>query len=184
MIVVDEAGCVLLVRIDDPRDTNPPIWVTPGGAVEPGEELASAASRELYEETGLAVDPDRLGAPVAVCRGEWIHRGVPLYSIDWFFAWRSARFEPTHDGLTELERDVHDTWHWWSCQDRGDDRDRPTDRSRGPGAADRARPPPGRARRAPLARALTAGVRRRFSPSRAAGRRPGDRRGRVGRPVP
>lgn len=117
VIVVDEAGCVLLVRIDDPRDTNPPIWVTPGGAVEPGEELASAASRELYEETGLAVDPDRLGAPVAVCRGEWIHRGVPLYSIDWFFAWRSARFEPTHDGLTELERDVHDTWHWWSCQE-------------------------------------------------------------------
>ena len=52
-----------------------------------------------------------------MCRGEWIHRGVPLYSIDWFFAWRSARFEPTHDGLTELEREVHNTWHWWSCHE-------------------------------------------------------------------
>ena len=89
VVVVDEHGCVLLFRIDDPQDTKPPVWITPGGGVEPGEEPVATAARELHEETGLLLDPGDLGEPVAVCRGAWTFRGTPLYSEDWFFAVRT-----------------------------------------------------------------------------------------------
>ncbi len=35
-------------------------WFLPGGHVEPGERPAEAASRELAEETGIAVAPGQL----------------------------------------------------------------------------------------------------------------------------
>jgi 8-oxo-dGTP pyrophosphatase MutT (NUDIX family) len=112
-IAVDPDGCVLLFRIEDPLDTNPSIWITPGGGVEPGESPAEAAVRELLEETGLSVDIASVGDPVAVTRGEWTFRGQALYSVDWFFAWWGARFEPSTTGWSALEHELHADWRWW-----------------------------------------------------------------------
>lgn len=47
----DEARRLLLVRHHEGND-----WTTPGGMVEPGESPADAAVREMWEETGLAVE--------------------------------------------------------------------------------------------------------------------------------
>jgi 8-oxo-dGTP diphosphatase len=50
-IVVDDEGCLLLVR-----RRNPPAqgqWSIPGGRLEPGETSESGALRELLEETGV-----------------------------------------------------------------------------------------------------------------------------------
>lgn len=118
LVVVDETGHVLLFRIVDPRDpTKPPCWITPGGAIEPGESRVDAAARELREETGVAVDPADLGRPIAVCEGDWVFRGTPLHSTDWYFGLRTARFEPSDDGLDEVEQELHVAFRWWHPDD-------------------------------------------------------------------
>ena len=53
--VRDAAGRILLERR---RDNG--LWGLPGGRVEPGESVAQAAVREVWEETGLAVRVARL----------------------------------------------------------------------------------------------------------------------------
>lgn len=64
VLLLDPHGCVLLFHVDGP-DAFDTIWLTPGGALQVAEEPAAAALRELREETGLRVDSDRLGGPVA-----------------------------------------------------------------------------------------------------------------------
>jgi len=54
-IVQDDRGRVLLIRRGDGRG-----WSLPGGMMEPGERIAEAAVREVWEETGLEVEPVRL----------------------------------------------------------------------------------------------------------------------------
>jgi 8-oxo-dGTP diphosphatase len=54
-IIVDDAGRVLLHRAkDDGR------WYIIGGAMDPGEEPADALVREVREEVGIDVEPQRI----------------------------------------------------------------------------------------------------------------------------
>jgi 8-oxo-dGTP diphosphatase len=56
-IALFRGDCVLLVERSKPLRAG--MWSLPGGHIEPGEEAAVAALRELFEETGL----------VATCAG-------------------------------------------------------------------------------------------------------------------
>jgi 8-oxo-dGTP pyrophosphatase MutT (NUDIX family) len=51
-LVFDGRGRVLLVR-----HSNRGVWVAPGGAVDPDEAPQDAVVREVWEETGLRVEP-------------------------------------------------------------------------------------------------------------------------------
>ena len=74
-------------------------WEFPGGKVEPGEKPATAAGRELREETGL-VAPDL--EPLLVLVHEYPERSVRLH----VFLAREPRGDVSIDGARE--------WAWKS----------------------------------------------------------------------
>jgi 8-oxo-dGTP pyrophosphatase MutT (NUDIX family) len=53
VVLLDEAGEVLLLHTRDPEPPHQEWLLPPGGGIEVGEEPAAAARRELLEETGL-----------------------------------------------------------------------------------------------------------------------------------
>jgi len=55
VMVLDADRRLLLVR-----DAGTGLWATPGGAVDPDEDPADAAVREMWEETGLVVELTRV----------------------------------------------------------------------------------------------------------------------------
>lgn len=59
-VVINPEGYLLLHRRSDNG-----MWWLPGGALEPGEEPADAVVREVYEETGVKVIPERLSCILA-----------------------------------------------------------------------------------------------------------------------
>jgi 8-oxo-dGTP pyrophosphatase MutT (NUDIX family) len=56
-VVLDDQGRVLLGRRSDTGT-----WALPGGVVDPAEQPADAAVREVFEETGVIAVPERLFA--------------------------------------------------------------------------------------------------------------------------
>jgi 8-oxo-dGTP diphosphatase len=54
-VVQNKEGQILLQRRSDTG-----AWELPGGALDPGEEPAEAVIREVLEETGIRVIPDRI----------------------------------------------------------------------------------------------------------------------------
>lgn len=58
LAVVVREKHVLLVKRNNPPDAG--MWGFPGGKTEIGETSFAAAQRELYEETGIVADPERI----------------------------------------------------------------------------------------------------------------------------
>jgi ADP-ribose pyrophosphatase len=87
--------------------TTPPLhdgglWELPAGLIEPGEDAAEAAARELAEELGFQADPRAM-----VQLGEWTFPSAGVIAERHVFYWvevdPSARTPPTEDG-SALER--------------------------------------------------------------------------------
>jgi len=115
-IIANDRGQVVLVR----RAIEPGhgLWVFPGGYVDKGEKVTSAAIREAMEEAGLEIRIDRLlnvysyaGRPLVVIVYAATAIGTELSHDDeclearWFaldeIPWDKLAFDSTREGLRE-----------------------------------------------------------------------------------
>jgi len=106
VVLLDQHGCVLLFCGSDPAKdgTARRWWFTVGGEAYDTEPLQSAAARELAEETGLTVDPDAMIGPLWRRDAVIDFNGSVTRSLEFYFVYRTQRFEPDTAGRTELER--------------------------------------------------------------------------------
>jgi 8-oxo-dGTP pyrophosphatase MutT (NUDIX family) len=118
-VVIDDERRVLLVRWDFPERPGldlPPmsVWGTPGGGIEPGEEIEPALRRELAEELGL--DDPTIGPEI------WHRRHIiPFLDGQWdgqhdrFFLIETAAFEPAPRlSWAQLNAENLMSIRWWT----------------------------------------------------------------------
>ncbi|GAA2380536.1 NUDIX hydrolase [Dactylosporangium salmoneum] len=117
VLLLDPSGRVLLLRGCDPARPEHQYWFTVGGGLEPGETLADAAVREVYEETGLRIAPGDLAGPVRTDRVEFPFDGRWYSQEQSFFVVRAEAFTVDLSRLVDYEADSVDEARWWSVGD-------------------------------------------------------------------
>ena len=94
MICRDEEGRVLLARHQDYDQ-----WGLPGGGMDPGEKPADAAVREMWEETGLLVEPVRIQGVYGGPAFQFTYpNGDQVASVDTVFVCRISGGQLAADG--------------------------------------------------------------------------------------
>jgi 8-oxo-dGTP pyrophosphatase MutT (NUDIX family) len=128
VLPVDREGRVLLLHGWDPLRPDDPFWFTIGGAAEPGESLPAAAARELREEVGIAVDPDRLGEPIEAAAITFSFGGVRFEQDQTFFAVAvDGAAEVSFAAQDALELATIDKHGWLRPEDLEGGAERPAD---------------------------------------------------------
>jgi 8-oxo-dGTP pyrophosphatase MutT (NUDIX family) len=115
VLLVDRAGRALLLHGGDPARPGLRWWFTPGGGRQGDETAAEGAARELFEETGLRVEPAELGEPIwhQVTEFSYDHR---QYRQDQeFFLLRVAEWRVDTAGMEADEQETISEHRWWSA---------------------------------------------------------------------
>ena len=115
VLLIDEAGRALLFHGGDPARPGPSWWVTPGGGLEAEESHAEGAARELFEETGLRVEPAELGEPIFEEVTEFSFGGQAYRQAQQFFLFRVREWQVDTAGFDAEERLTIDQHRWWSA---------------------------------------------------------------------
>jgi 8-oxo-dGTP pyrophosphatase MutT (NUDIX family) len=117
VLLLDSAGRVLLFHGYDPGRPDHRYWFTPGGGLDEGETMAEGAARELYEETGLRIPADRLGAAVRREVTEFPFAGERYRQEQEFFLVRVDSWQVDTVGFSDIERESVDGHRWWTADE-------------------------------------------------------------------
>lgn len=113
LLLLDPDDRLLLFRFTP--DDRPPFWVTPGGALDPGETFEQAAKRELFEETGFTCP---VGPLVATRHATFVTiEGVEVDAEERYYPVRTDDRALRLDGHTALEQRVMTSHRWWTPEE-------------------------------------------------------------------
>jgi 8-oxo-dGTP pyrophosphatase MutT (NUDIX family) len=116
VVLLDNAGRTLLFHGADPdRPELGTWWFTPGGGLDPGEDLETAARREVLEETGFGVA--ELGPPVLQRVAEFTFEGQRYVQDETFFLVRVPTFDVDDSRWTDIERRSVLDYRWWTVEE-------------------------------------------------------------------
>ena len=118
IILLDEAGRVLMLRGHDVDQPERGWWFTVGGGIDAGESAREAAVRELYEETGLRLGVEDLVGPVVRRSAVFDFLRLTVRQDEEFFLARvGGAVEVDVSGWTDLERDFMAEGRWWDLDE-------------------------------------------------------------------
>ncbi|MCP2265806.1 NUDIX hydrolase [Promicromonospora thailandica] len=113
VILVDDAGRVLVVRGHDADQPERSWWFTVGGGIDAGETPVDAALRETREEAGLTLAAGDLVGPVLTRTGVFEFFAETCRQHEVFYLARVAdAVEVSAAGWTEAERELLDEMAW------------------------------------------------------------------------
>jgi 8-oxo-dGTP pyrophosphatase MutT (NUDIX family) len=116
VLVVDGGGRLLLLRGSDPARPGSRYWYTVGGGLEPGEDEAQGAARELLEETGLRADPADL-IPLFTNVTDFPYESLWYRQTQTFYLLRIAAYEVPPGLIPAADEHTIDEYRWWSVGD-------------------------------------------------------------------
>jgi 8-oxo-dGTP pyrophosphatase MutT (NUDIX family) len=103
VILLDEDDHVLMIHGFDPRTPELTYWYSLGGGIDEGEQPLQAAVREVWEETGLRLDPAALVGPLNEEVVVFPFEGREIHQEQLYYAARTRRFDPAPAAFQELE---------------------------------------------------------------------------------
>ena len=113
LLVINPEGSILLFRFSPlGREA---FWATPGGGLDEGEDFATAARRELREETGLECD---IGDPLATRTNHFeAHWGEQIIADEHFFVVQTSGESINVAGHDAIEQEIMKDFRWFSRQE-------------------------------------------------------------------
>ncbi len=118
VLLFDEQDRLLLVRGHDVDQPERSWWFTVGGGIGVGESPAQAASRELFEETGIRLAPDTFEGPVLLRQATFDFRAQLVRQDEEFFLARVTGAGPLdYSGWEAAEVEFMDEVRWFDLEE-------------------------------------------------------------------
>jgi 8-oxo-dGTP pyrophosphatase MutT (NUDIX family) len=122
ILLINKNKELLLMCVDDPKTTSIDgkhygiFWCPIGGGIKPHETIQEAATREIYEETGIKKEEIELGPVVWFGEFDLVLAGTPTHVKEKFIVAKTKQKKIAPAGLTDWEQKVIKKIEWLSLE--------------------------------------------------------------------